>query len=229
MQIKAKWHKRLSQVKSSQIFLLQQNKYHTYNNIRDWNPFGFICLLKYIHYSYRAWPHFGDNKVSTGASTEAKRSPKGTGRPPQAALVFMLKTSSTVYDSKVDPTMTTTFQCMTMMPNILVWKYHRVYIAQENMPYVYQCSLCAYSSVYVIPTNYRLDKMADMLQMTFSLTKVFLFCFKVQWMLFTMVQIDTKPVFASAMSWHYIGNKPLPELMLTSFTDAYMSRRGTKS
>ena len=74
------------QVKSSQRFLLQQNKYHTYNNIRDWNPFGFICLLKYIHYSYRAWPHFGDNKVSTGASTEAKRSPKGTGPPPQAAL-----------------------------------------------------------------------------------------------------------------------------------------------
>ena len=72
--------------KSSQRFLLPKNKYHTYNNIRDWNPFGFICLLKYIHYSYRAWPHFGDNKVSTGASTEAKRSPKGTGPPPQAAL-----------------------------------------------------------------------------------------------------------------------------------------------
>ena len=32
-----------------------------------------------MHYSYRTWPHFGDNKVSTGASTEAKR-------PPQAAL-----------------------------------------------------------------------------------------------------------------------------------------------
>ena len=67
-----------NQVKSSQRFLLQQNKYHTYINIRDWNPFGFICLLKYIHYSYRAWPHFGDNRVSTGASTEAKWSPKGT-------------------------------------------------------------------------------------------------------------------------------------------------------
>ena len=74
------------QVKSSQRFLLQQNKYHTYINITDWNPIGFICLLKYIHYSYRAWPHFGDNRVSTGASTEAKRSPKGTGRPPQDAL-----------------------------------------------------------------------------------------------------------------------------------------------
>ena len=72
----------------SQRFLLQQNKYHTYMNIRDWNPFGFTCLLKYIHYSYRAWPHFGDNRVSTGASTEAKRSPKGTGRPPQDALEF---------------------------------------------------------------------------------------------------------------------------------------------
>ena len=76
----------LSQVKSSQRFLLQQNEYHTYSNIRDWNPVGFIWLLKYIHYSYRTWPYFGDNKVSTGVSTEAKRSPKGTGRPPQAAL-----------------------------------------------------------------------------------------------------------------------------------------------
>ena len=131
----------------------------------------------------------------------------------------MLKTSSTVYDSKADPTMTTTFQCITMMPNILLWKYHRVYITQENMPHVYQCSLCGYSSVYVIPTHYHLDKMADMLQMTFSHTKVFLFCFKVQWKLFTMVQIDTKPAFVSAMSWHHIGNKPLPELMLTSFID----------
>ena len=82
------------QVKSSQRFLLQQNKYHTYINIRDWNPIGFICLLKYIHYSYRAWPHFGDNRVSIGASTEAKRSPKGTGRPPQDALEsFHLSTS----------------------------------------------------------------------------------------------------------------------------------------
>ena len=38
----------LSQVKSSQRFLLQQNRYHTYSNSRDWNPFGFICLVKYI-------------------------------------------------------------------------------------------------------------------------------------------------------------------------------------
>ena len=74
-----------SQVKSK-IFIANKNEYHTYNNIRDWNPFGFICLLKYKHYSYRTWPHFGDNKVSTGASTEAKRSTKGTGWPPQPAL-----------------------------------------------------------------------------------------------------------------------------------------------
>ena len=33
--------------------------------------------------------------------------------------------------------MTATFQCITMMSNILVWKYHRVYITQENMPHVY--------------------------------------------------------------------------------------------
>ena len=60
----------------SQNFLLQQNEYHMYNSIRDWNPFGVFCLLRYEHYSYRTWPHFGNNKVSTGASTESKRSPK---------------------------------------------------------------------------------------------------------------------------------------------------------
>ena len=67
-----------SQVKSSQRYLLQQDKYHTYNNIRGWNPFGFICLMNYQHSSYRKWPHFGDNNVSTSASTWAEQSLKGT-------------------------------------------------------------------------------------------------------------------------------------------------------
>ena len=97
-----------SQVKSSQRYLLQQDKYHIYNNIRDWNPFGFICLMNDQHSSYRKWPHFGDNNVSTSASTRAERSLKGTAQPPQAALrVFMLKTSSAASDNKADPTMTT--------------------------------------------------------------------------------------------------------------------------
>ena len=163
--------------KSSQRFLLQQNKYHTYINIRDWNPFGFICLLKYIHYSYRTWPHFGDNRVSTGASTEVKRSPKGTGRPPQVAL-DSFHAENLQYspwqqgrphdDSHVPVHNNDAKHLGVKIPQ------------QENMPHVYQCSLCSYSSVYVIPTHYRFDKMADMLQMTFSLTQVFLFCFKVQ-------------------------------------------------
>ena len=34
--------------------------------------------------------------------------------------------------------------------------------------------------------------------------------------------IDNKPVLFQAMAWHRTGNKPLPELMLTQSTDAYM-------
>ena len=76
----------LSSQSQGQRWLLQQEKYHTYNNIGNWNPFGFISFMKYQHYSYRKWPHFGDNKVSTGAWTEEERSLKGTAQPPQAAL-----------------------------------------------------------------------------------------------------------------------------------------------
>ena len=32
--------------------------------------------------------------------------------------------------------------------------------------------------------------------------------------------IDNKPALVQVMAWHRTGNKPLPELMLTKFTDA---------
>ena len=34
--------------------------------------------------------------------------------------------------------------------------------------------------------------------------------------------IDNKPVLVQVMAWHRAGDKPLPELMLTQFTAAYM-------
>ena len=34
--------------------------------------------------------------------------------------------------------------------------------------------------------------------------------------------IDNKPALAQVMSWRRRGNKPLPEPMLTQFTDTYM-------
>ena len=33
--------------------------------------------------------------------------------------------------------------------------------------------------------------------------------------------IDNNPVLAQVMAWRRIGDKPLPEPMLTQFTDAY--------
>ena len=34
--------------------------------------------------------------------------------------------------------------------------------------------------------------------------------------------IDNKPIFVRVMAWRWTGDKPLPEPMLTQFTDAYM-------
>ena len=34
--------------------------------------------------------------------------------------------------------------------------------------------------------------------------------------------IDNKPAVVQVMAWRRTGDKPLPELMLTQFTDAYM-------
>ena len=34
--------------------------------------------------------------------------------------------------------------------------------------------------------------------------------------------IDNKPVLVQVMAWRRTGHKPLPEPMLTQFTDAYM-------
>ena len=34
--------------------------------------------------------------------------------------------------------------------------------------------------------------------------------------------IDNKPALVQVMAWHWTGAKPLTELMLTQFTDAYM-------
>ena len=35
-------------------------------------------------------------------------------------------------------------------------------------------------------------------------------------------QTDNKPALGQVMAWHQTGNKPLPESMMTQFTDAYM-------
>ena len=34
--------------------------------------------------------------------------------------------------------------------------------------------------------------------------------------------IDYKPALVQVMAWHRTGEKPLPESMLTQFTDAYI-------
>ena len=37
-----------------------------------------------------------------------------------------------------------------------------------------------------------------------------------------MSPIDHKPVLVQVMAWHRTADKPLPELLLTKFTEGYM-------
>ena len=50
--------------------------------------------------------------------------------------------------------------------------------------------------------------------------KSFVFQFKLKFV--PRGSIDSRPALVQVMAWHLTGNKPLPEPMLTQFTDAYM-------
>ena len=41
--------------------------------------------------------------------------------------------------------------------------------------------------------------------------------------------IDNKSALVQVMAWRRTGDKPLPETMLTQFTDAYMRQKGEMS
>ena len=41
--------------------------------------------------------------------------------------------------------------------------------------------------------------------------------------------INNKPALVQVMAWHQTGDKPLPELMMTQFNDAYMWHQGELS
>ena len=41
--------------------------------------------------------------------------------------------------------------------------------------------------------------------------------------------VDNKPALVQVMAWRRSGDKPLPEAMLTQFTDAYMWHQGEMS
>ena len=42
-------------------------------------------------------------------------------------------------------------------------------------------------------------------------------------------QSDSKPALVQVMAWHRTVNKPLPEPMMTQFTNAYMRHKGEMS
>ena len=44
-----------------------------------------------------------------------------------------------------------------------------------------------------------------------------------------MSPIDNKPALVRVMAWRWTGDKPLPEPMMTQFTDAYTWHQGEMS
>ena len=40
---------------------------------------------------------------------------------------------------------------------------------------------------------------------------------------------DNKPSYVQVMAWYWTGDQPLPELMITQFTDAYTQHWGEMS
>ena len=69
-----------------------------------------------------------------------------------------------------------------------------------------------------------LNKMAAILQMTFSNAFSWMFSILIQISLKFVPKgpIDNKWALDQVMAWRRIGDKPLPEPMLIQFTDAYM-------
>ena len=68
--------------------------------------------------------------------------------------------------------------------------------------------------------------MADILQKTLSNAflwmKSFFISIQISLKFVPKGSIDNKAVFVQVMAWRRKGDKPLPESMLTQFTDAYM-------
>ena len=71
-----------------------------------------------------------------------------------------------------------------------------------------------------------LDKMAAISQRifsdAFSWMKSFVFSLKISLKIVPKGSIDNNPALFYVMAWRQINDKPLSELILTRFTDAYM-------
>ena len=70
--------------------------------------------------------------------------------------------------------------------------------------------------------------MVDILQMTtwnaFYLIKKNVFWLKFHWSLIPEVQLTNKATLVQVMAWRKTGDKPLPEQIMTQFTNANMRR-----
>ena len=88
------------------------------------------------------------------------------------------------------------------------------------------------SGAVLILTHLPLYKIGAILQTSFSNVfswmKSFVFWFEFRWSLFLRVQLTNVSIGSGlqVMAWNQTGNKPLSELMLTQFTDAYIWHKG---
>ena len=82
-------------------------------------------------------------------------------------------------------------------------------------------------------THLPLDKMATISQAAvsnaFSWMKIVFISIRISLKFVPKGQIDNKAGLVQVMAWRQTGNKPLPEPMLTQFTNAYMWHLGEMS
>ena len=125
--------------------------------------------------------HYGENRVSMGASPETERPLKR--RHSRLKLCWILSCWKPLVQPATARLTIAPLQWVTVMPNITVSKYHN--ITQENILHIL--------SLYPIPVtvNCYLDKMAGILhtfQFHIIICKLY---FKFHWILFTMIQSIT--------------------------------------
>ena len=79
-----------------------------------------------------------------------------------------------------------------------------------------------YQSLTHLPQEKMAAILADDIFKCISFNENDKFRFKFHWNLLSGVPIDNKPALVHIMAWRRTGDKPLPEPMMTQFTDAYM-------
>ena len=88
--------------------------------------------------------------------------------------------------------------------------------------------ICAsgYLTTIGLDSGFTLDKMATISRATAFSSAIVFYLDSISQTIFPNGLIDNKAALVQVMAWRRKGHKPLPELMMTQFTDAYKRHQG---